>query len=49
MHEIMDKLKKKDISQRDKIELVKIKAEAMEQKAQFYEKGIKARQIKDKD
>lgn len=33
----VEKLKRKELSQRDKIEIVKIKSEAMEQRAQFYE------------
>lgn len=33
----LEQLKRKELSQRDKIEIVKIKSEAMEQRAQFYE------------
>ena len=35
----MDYVKKQDLSQRDKIEIIKIKSEAMEQRALQYERG----------
>ena len=35
----MEYVKKPDLSQRDKIEIIKIKSEAMEQRAHLYEMG----------
>ena len=35
----MDYVKKPDLSQRDKIEIIKIKSEAMEQRAHLFERG----------
>lgn len=37
----MDQLKKPDLSQQDKIEIIKMKSEAMEQRAHLFERGIK--------
>jgi|LauGreDrversion4_2_1035121.scaffolds.fasta_scaffold144841_2 hypothetical protein len=34
-----DYVKKSDLSQRDKIEIIKIKSEAMEQRAHLFERG----------
>jgi hypothetical protein len=35
----MDYVRKPDLSQRDKIEIIKIKSEAMEQRAHLFERG----------
>jgi hypothetical protein len=36
----MVELKNPELSQQDKIEIIKIKSEAMEQRAHFFEKGL---------
>ncbi|TNV73789.1 hypothetical protein FGO68_gene10496 [Halteria grandinella] len=44
----MDQLKKPELSQQDKIEIIKIKSEAMEQRAHQFERGMKVAGQNDK-